>query len=56
MNNIILQNQENIKHNQRYIPHLLQTRYHAVKTYRNGNSVSFVCRRYKISSLPYALE
>ena len=49
MNNIISQNQENIKHNQRYIPHLLQTRYHAVKTYRNGNSVSFVCRRYKIS-------
>ena len=49
MNNIIPQNQENIKHNQRYIPHLLQTRYHAVKTYRNGNSVSFVCRRYKIS-------
>ena len=49
MNNIISQNQENIKHNHRYILHLLQTRYNAAKTYRNGNSVSFVCGRYKIS-------
>ena len=47
MNNIIQQNQENIKHNPGYIHHLLQTRYHAVKTYRNGNSVSFVCRNLK---------
>ena len=49
MNNIISQNQEKIKNNQRYIPHLLQTRYYAVKTYRSGNSVNFVCRKYKIS-------
>ncbi len=38
-----------IHQNQRYLPHTLETRYHAVTTYRNGNSVSFVCRRYKIS-------
>ncbi len=49
MNNIISQNQEKIKNTQRYIPHLLEPRFHAVKTYRNGNSVSYVCRRYKIS-------
>lgn len=49
MNNIISQNQEKIKNSQRYIPHLLETRFYAVKTYRSGNSVSYVCRRYKIS-------
>lgn len=42
MNTIITQTQ-------RYLPHTLETRYHAVKTYRNNNSVRFVCRRYKIS-------
>ena len=42
MNNIIPKNQ-------RYLPHTLQTRYYAVKTYRNGHSVAFVTRRYKIS-------
>ena len=40
---------ENIEKTQRYIPHTLQTRIAAVKTYRNGNSIRFVCRRYKIS-------
>ena len=34
---------------QRYLPHTLETRFHAVKTYRLGYSVSFVIRRYKIS-------
>lgn len=38
-----------ITHNQRYLPHEITTKYHAVKLYRNGSSVSFVCRRYKIS-------
>ena len=38
-----------IPQNIRYLPHTLDTRYHAVKTYRNGNSVAFICRRYKIS-------
>lgn len=33
----------------RYLPHTLETRYHAVKTYRKGASVAFICRRYKIS-------
>ena len=32
-----------------YLPHPLETRFHAVKTYRLGYSVSFVIRRYKIS-------
>ena len=35
--------------NQRYLPHTIETRFHAVKTYRNGYSIKFVCRRYKIS-------
>lgn len=38
-----------IHHKQRYLPHTIETRFHAVKTYRNGHSVQFVCRRYKIS-------
>lgn len=42
MTNIITQKQ-------RYLPHTLDTKYHAVKFYRKGNSVNFVCRKYKIS-------
>ncbi|MEX2784988.1 IS481 family transposase, partial [Streptococcus sp. H49] len=38
-----------IPQNLRYLPHTLDTRYHAVKTYRNGASVAFICRRYKVS-------
>lgn len=34
---------------QRYLPHTLETRFYAVKLYRGGHSVAFVCRRYKIS-------
>lgn len=32
-----------------YVPHSLDTRYHAVKPYHNGASVRFICRRYKAS-------
>lgn len=39
----------NITHSQRYLPHTLKTKFHAVKLYRAGNSISYVCRRYKIS-------
>ena len=46
MNTIIT---ENLKNTQRYIPHTLETRLAAVKTYRNNNSINFICRRYKIS-------
>ena len=35
--------------NTRYLPHELKTRIHAVKTYRNGNSIEYVCRKYHIS-------
>lgn len=42
MNHIITQTQ-------RYLPHTLETRYHAVKTYRSGASIHFVTRRYKVS-------
>lgn len=35
--------------NTRYLPHELKTRIHAVETYRNGNSIEFVCRKYHIS-------
>ena len=38
-----------ITHSQRYLPHEFTTKYYAVKLYRSGASVSFVCRRYKIS-------
>lgn len=38
-----------ISQTQRYIPHELNTKYYAVKLYRNGYPVSFVCRKYKIS-------
>ena len=33
----------------RYYPHDLITKFYAVSLYRGGNSISFVCRRYKIS-------
>ena len=38
-----------ITYNQRYLPHELNTKYYATKLYRSGHSISFVCRRYKIS-------
>lgn len=38
-----------ISQTQRYLPHEINTKFYAVKLYRNGYSVSFVCRRYKIS-------
>ena len=38
-----------ITHSQRYLPHDFITKYYAVKLYRSGVGVSFVCRRYKIS-------
>lgn len=38
-----------ITHSQRYLPHTLDTKFHAVKLYRRGHSVGFVCRRYHIS-------
>lgn len=38
-----------ITHSQRYLPHTIDTRFHAVKLYRGGNSIQFVCRRYHIS-------
>lgn len=38
-----------ITHTQRYLPHELHIKYHAVKLYRTGVGVSFVTRRYHIS-------
>lgn len=38
-----------ISHTQRYIPHDLNTKFYSVNLYRKGYSISFVCRRYKIS-------
>lgn len=38
-----------ITHPQRYLPHTLDTRFYAVKLYRGGSSVRYVCRRYHIS-------
>ncbi len=34
---------------QRYFPHEINTKFYAVKLYRSGVGVSFVCRRYHIS-------
>ena len=44
--NILNENDEKCK---RYIPHEVKTRLHAVKSYRNGNSIDYVCRKYHIS-------
>ena len=38
-----------ITYSQRYLPHKLDTKFHATKLYRSGYSVDFVCRRYHIS-------
>ena len=38
-----------ITHSQRYLPHKINTKFYAVKLYRSGVGVSFVCRRYHIS-------
>lgn len=38
-----------ISHSQRYYPHDLNTKFYSVQLYRNGNTIAFVCRRYKIS-------
>lgn len=38
-----------ITHSQRYLPHQLNTKFYAVKLYRTGVGVDFVCRRYHIS-------
>ena len=32
-----------------HYPHSLNTKYYAILLYRNGNPISFVCRRYKCS-------
>lgn len=42
---------ESIAHNNniRYLPHEVKTREYAIKLYRSGNSVSFVCRKYHVS-------
>ena len=39
------------QNNTRYLPHELKTRIHAVETYRNGNSIQYVCRKYHISRI-----
>jgi len=38
-----------IPYSQRYLPHTLDTKFHAVKLYRQVKDVQFVCRRYHIS-------
>ena len=39
----------NITHSTRYLPHQISTRYHAVLSLRNGEKISYICRKYKIS-------
>lgn len=38
-----------ITQTQRYLPHTLDTKVYAVRLYRSGSSVRFVCRKYHIS-------
>ena len=38
-----------VSHTQRYLPHEISTKLHAVKLYRSVKNVRFVCRRYHIS-------
>ena len=38
-----------LSQNTRYLPHDFKTKLNAVKTYRNGNSIDYVCRKYHIS-------
>ena len=38
-----------IPHSQRYLPHEINTRFHAVKLYRGGYSISYICRKYHVS-------
>lgn len=35
----------------RYLPHELKPRINSVKTYKNGNSIEYVCRKYHISRI-----
>ena len=35
----------------RYLPHELKTKIFAVESYRNGNSIEYVCRKYHISRI-----
>lgn len=38
-----------ISQTKRYLPHDLNTKLYAVLTYRNGNDINYVCRKYHIS-------
>ena len=50
MNNIVTQNLEKEnKNNKRYLPHDLNTKYHAVTTYLNNDDIEYTCRKYHIS-------
>ncbi|MBQ9872020.1 MAG: helix-turn-helix domain-containing protein [Eubacterium sp.] len=38
-----------IPHSQRYLPHEITTLFHAVRLYRSGYSIRYICRKYHIS-------
>ena len=42
-----------ITYSQRYLPHEINTKFFAVKLYRTGVGVHYVCRRYHISKSSY---
>ena len=44
---------ENKRKSESFLPHELNTRKYAVESYRNGNSISYVCRKYHISRTFY---
>ena len=51
----IIANERTLNRHEKYntftalFAHTIETRFYAVKLYRSGNSVKFVCRRYHIS-------
>lgn len=41
--------ENSITKTQRYLPHTLETKFHACKAYKNGATIKFIVRRYKVS-------
>lgn len=42
-----------ISQNMRYLPHEFKTKLNAVKTYKNGNSIEYVCRKKSTQYITY---
>ena len=49
MNSITQNNENENKNTKRYLPHDINTKYHAVLMYLNNNDIEYTCRKYHIS-------